>query len=195
MILAYAIVLLVVLALLLGRDLSAIGQVAFHGGKKLIGFVAGLFILQTVLIIYVSGQTLLQMVSLILSQLALVFLVFLNRHLPGAKLFLLGLTLNLVVMGANGGWMPVTQSLYQFVHPGKTSEIGVRPPLSKNVVLAREETNLWILSDIIPVILPWRRWAVSIGDVFLIIGVTLFIFKITSTKVKQSPENQITPTE
>lgn len=199
MILAYVIVFLVVLALLLGRDLSAIGQVSFRGGKKLVGLMVGLYLLQAVLVIYVSGQALFQMIILILSQLALAFLVFLNRHLPGARLFLFGLILNLVVMVVNGGWMPVTQSTYQFVHPGKTTEIGARPPLSKNVVLAREETKLWILSDIIPVILPWRRWAVSIGDVLLIIGVTLFIIKTTSPRGKQlpreHPRNQITPTE
>ncbi len=199
MILAYAIVLLVVLALLLRRDLSAIGRLSFRGGKKLIVLVVGLFILQAVSVVYASGQALFQVIILNLSQFTLAFLVFLNRHLPGAKLFLLGLTLNLVVMVANGGWMPVTQSTYQFVHPGKTSEIGARPPLSKNIVLAREETNFWVLSDIIPVILPWRSWAVSIGDVLLIIGATLFIFKTTSTKEKQlpgeQPNNQMTPTE
>ena len=199
MILAYAIILLVVLALLLGRDLSAIGRVSFRGGEKLIVLVVGLYILQAVLVIYVSGQALFQMIILILSQLALALLFFLNRRLPGARLFLLGLVLNLVVMVINGGWMPVTQSTYEYVHPGKTTEIGARPPLSKNIVLAREETNLWILSDIIPVILPWRRWAVSIGDILLIIGVTLFIFKTTSPKEKllpgEPPKNQLTPTE
>lgn len=199
MILSYVIVLLVVLALLLGRDLSAIGRLSFRGGKKLIILVVGLYILQAVSVVYASGQALFQMMILILSQLALAFLVFLNRHLPGAKLFLLGLVLNLVVMMANGGWMPVTQSTYQYVHPGKTTEIGVRPPLSKNIVLAREETNFWILSDIIPVPLPWRSWAVSVGDILLIIGVTFFIFKTTSTKGKhfliEYPKNQITPTE
>jgi hypothetical protein len=198
-ILAYAIVLLVVLALLLRRDLSSIGRLSFRGGKKLIVLVVGLYMLQAISVIYASGQGLFQVTILNLSQFALAFLVFLNRHLPGAKVFLLGLILNLAVMVANGGWMPVTQSTYQFLHPGKTSEIGARPPSSKNIVLAREETNFWILSDIIPVILPWRSWAVSIGDVLLIIGATVFIFKTTSTKEKQLPEeqpnNQMTPTE
>lgn len=199
MILVYVIVLLVVLALLFGRNLSAIGRLSFRGGNKLIVLVVGLYMLQAVSVIYASGQALFQMMILILSQLALAFLVFLNRHLPGAKLFLLGLVLNLVVMVTNGGWMPVTQSTFQYVHPGKTTEIGARPPLSKNIVLAREETHLWILSDIIPVISPWRSWAVSIGDVLLIIGVTLFIFKTTSTEKRRFPEehlrNQITRPE
>jgi len=181
-ILAYAVILLVILALLFRRDLSAIGQVTFRGGKKMIAVVVGLFVLQATSVIYASGQTLLQMAILILSQIALAFLILLNRHIPGVKFFALGIILNLVVMVANGGWMPVTPSSYEFVHPGQTVETGARPPLSKNIVLPREETNLWILSDIIPIALPWRRWAVSVGDVFLIIGAALFIFQTTSKK-------------
>ena len=185
MILAYAVVLLVVLALLLRRDISAIGQVPVRGGKKMAAVVVGLFVLQATSVIYVSGQTQLQMAILILSQIALVFLILLNHHLPGAKLFAIGIILNLAVMAVNGGWMPVTPSTYKFVHPEQTVEVGVRPPSSKNIILSREETSLWILSDIIPVILPWRRWAVSLGDVFLIIGAALFIFQTTSKKEKK----------
>ena len=64
MILAYAIIVLVLLAVLLRRDLSAIGQVEFKGGWKLFGLIVGLFILQAGLVIYVPGQSLLQVIIL-----------------------------------------------------------------------------------------------------------------------------------
>jgi uncharacterized membrane protein len=55
-----------------------------------------------------------------------------------------------------------------------------KPQDSKNIVMARSDTNLWILSDIIPVTLPWNRYAVSIGDILLIVGAAQFIFQTTS---------------
>jgi hypothetical protein len=179
-ILADAVIFLLILALLLRRDLSAIGRISYRGGWKLAAIVAGLFVVQAMMVLYVPGQTVFQMALLILSQIALVFLLLLNRHAPGAKLFALGIILNIAVMVANGGWMPVTPEIHYFVHPDRPVELQARQVNSKNVILSRAEINLWILSDIIPVTLPWRRNAVSIGDVLLILGAAQFIFQATS---------------
>ncbi len=182
MVLADAIIFLLILALLLRRDLSAIGRISYRGGWKLAAVVAGLFGLQAVMVLYVPGQTAFQMALLFFSQMALVSLLLLNRHLPGAKLFALGIILNIAVMAANGGWMPVTPEIHYFVHPDRPVELQARQVNSKDVILPRTQTNLWILSDIIPVSLPWRRNAVSIGDVLIILGAAQFIFQATSKK-------------
>lgn len=182
MLLAYAVVFLIILALLLRRDLSAIGRISYRGGWKLAAIVASLFVLQAVMVLYVPGQTVFQMALLNLSQIALLFLFLLNRHLPGAKLFALGIILNTTVMLANGGWMPVTPETQHFVHPDQSVEVQARPSSSKNIVLPRTESKLWVLSDIIRVTLPWRRNAVSIGDLLLILGAAQFIFQTTSPK-------------
>jgi hypothetical protein len=179
-VLADAIIFLLILAFLLRRDLSAVGRISYRGGWKFAAVVAGLFVLQAVTVLYVPGQTVFQIALLMLSQLALVFLLLLNRHVPGAKLFALGIMLNIAVMAANGGWMPVTPEIHNFVHPDRPVELQARQVNSKDVILPRTETNLWILSDIIPVTLPWRRNAVSIGDVLIILGAAQFIFQATS---------------
>jgi hypothetical protein len=185
-VLAYAIILLVVLALLLRRDLSGMGRVSFKGGWKLIVVIAALFLLQWNLVLFAPGQTVLQMSLLVLSQLALVFLFLLNRHVPGARFFALGIALNTAVMVANGGWMPVTPETYKLVHPDwPPVEVHSRPPDSKNIVLPQAETKLWILSDIIPVILPDRGWALSVGDVLLIFAAAQFIFQTTKKETSQ----------
>lgn len=181
MVLAYLVILLVGLALLFRRDLSALGNIPYRGGWKLITIVVCLYGLQAALIVYVSGQTMLQMAILILSQVALICLLVLNRHVPGAWLFGLGIALNSVVMAANGGWMPITPEIYHYVHPERTIELQTRPPNSKNIILPRSDTTLWVLSDIIRIKL-WRRWAASIGDMLLIAGVAQFIFQGTATK-------------
>jgi len=180
MILAYAILTLIVLALLLRRDLSAIGRQAYRGGLWTIFLIFCLFLLQIGLVVYGSGQSRLQNSLLILSQVALFGLVLINYHLPGTKLFALGLALNIIVMVANGGWMPVTPETHQYVHQNATIELYSRSAGSKNVVLPRAETDLWVLSDVIRIPLPWRRTAVSVGDILLLVGIAQFIFQTTS---------------
>ena len=182
MVLAYAIIFLIILAVLFRRDLSALGQISYRGDWKSAGAVLGLFILQAVVVIYAPGQTILQIVILTSSQIALVFLFLLNHHVPGAKLFALGIALNVLVMVANGGWMPVTPETYHFVHPDRPIVEQTKPSSSKNIILPRSETNLWILSDMIRVTLPWRRTAVSMGDVLLVMAVAQFIFQTTAKK-------------
>jgi hypothetical protein len=181
-ILAYAIILLIILAVLFRRDLSALGQISYRGGWKFAGVVLGLFILQAVMVIYAPGQTIWQMVILISSQIALMFVFLLNYYVPGAKLFAVGIALNVLVMVANGGWMPVTPETYHFVHPDRPIVEGTKPSSSKNIILPRSETKLWVLSDIIHVTLPWRRYAVSMGDMLLIVAVAQFIFQTTAKK-------------
>jgi hypothetical protein len=187
MVLAYAVIFTILLAWLLRRDLRAIGRQPYRGGGKLVATVAGLFVLQAAAVLYVPGQTLLQMALLILSQTALVLLVLLNRHLAGAKLLVLGITLNTLVMVANGGWMPVTPETYRFVHPERSLEVQARPPSSKGIILPREQTRLWLLSDVIRVTLPWRRNAVSLGDVLLVAGAAHFILGSTSRRDQPAP--------
>jgi hypothetical protein len=187
MFLAEAVVFLVIVALLLRRDLNAIGRCSFRGGWKLAAIVAGLFLVQAVVILYVPGQTTLQMTVLMLSQVALIFLVILNHHLPGAKLLALGIVLNTTVMVANGGWMPVTPETCHFIHPDRVVEELGRAPNSKGITLPRSETRLWILSDIVRVKVPWRRTAVSIGDLVVLAGIAQFIFQATSRKQTPSP--------
>jgi hypothetical protein len=182
MVLVDAIIFLIVLALLSRRDLSTIGRFRFYGGWKLAAVVLGLFALQALLIIFATRQTILQILLLILSQFALFLLLVLNRHVPGARLFAVGIFLNTTVMIANGGWMPLTPDMYQFVHPEREIEMYDKPSGSKSIILPREDTRGWVLTDIIPVNLPWRRNVISIGDTFLMLGVAQFIFLGTKKK-------------
>lgn len=182
MVIAEAVIFLIVVAILLRRDLGALAQLRFRGGWKFTLLVAGLFVAQALIILYAPGQSAFQVVTLMLSQGALLALIALNHHVPGAALFSLGIVLNLAVMLANGGWMPITPEMYRFVHPERVVEVQSRAPDSKGIILPREQTNLWVLSDIVPITLPWRRTAVSIGDLLLIAGAAQFIFQGSARK-------------
>lgn len=185
MVLAYAIMGLIVIALLLRRDLSLIGQLPYRGGWGFLSLIIGLFLLQALMVLYVPGQSTGQMLLLITTQLALIGLFWVNRHIAGAKLFALGVALNVIVMVANGGWMPVTPETYNYIYPDRNLALYTRPPSSKNILLPQSEANLWFLSDIFRVTLPWRRNAISLGDIVLILGVAQFIFQTTSQINKQ----------
>lgn len=187
MILAYTVIFFVMVVLFLRRDLSRIGQLPFRGGWLAAILVVVLFVFQARWAIYVSGQSSWQGTVLILSQTGLVLLALINHHLPGAKLFAMGIFLNVLVMTANGGWMPLTAEMYHFVYPDRTIAVGDKPFGSKNIILSDNETNLWFLADIIPVTLPWRRTVVSAGDVVMMLAAAQFIFGGTATNKLISP--------
>ena len=108
----------------------------------------------------------------------LLLLPFLLRNLSfwGMRLVLVGLLLNLTVMLANGGLMPVEALAVEAVGrlEVRDLQLGAHIPGSKNVLLAEEDIRLRELSDILvlPVPRPFTR-AVSVGDLFVLSGVVI----------------------
>ena len=109
------------------------------------------------------------------SYLVLLAVVWVNRRIPGMVLIGLGLVLNLAVILANGGYMPVTPEVLQSIGHGDhvaAMEPGARVDSSKDIVLPREQTRLWVLSDIFPLPPPFPiPSAFSLGDVLAAAGI------------------------
>ena len=94
------------------------------------------------------------------------------RHLPGFWLLGVGLLLNLTVIAANGGLMPISPETLTTVHGDDAEEaIQSRAFGTKSVALPAEETRLEWLADrfTVPDPLP-IQFAFSLGDVFLAVG-------------------------
>ncbi|HOP69482.1 MAG: DUF5317 domain-containing protein [Dethiobacteria bacterium] len=106
----------------------------------------------------------------IISYLPLLAFIFLNRKLPGILVLGLGLALNLAVIAANGGTMPV--SLENL--PPRYQERLLSGSSSPFHSALTEETRLSFLGDIFQ--LPYGRGdMVSLGDIFLAAGLFWFI--------------------
>jgi hypothetical protein len=112
--------------------------------------------------------------SLSLSLVLLLLFCWFNRRLPGIWLLALGTGLNLAVILANGGFMPISLGAAgQLVPPEKRVllEVGDRFGF-KDVLLLPENTRLGWLSDhfLLPEWMPYRA-AFSPGDLAIAAGV------------------------
>ena len=102
----------------------------------------------------------------------LLFFTFLNRSLPGMRWISLGILMNTLVIGLNGGVMPVDPSFL--------------PEASRNALLAGQGTHglmtlttkLSFLADIYYLDIPLlQKQVFSAGDIFIDIGTFLWVLE------------------
>jgi hypothetical protein len=115
----------------------------------------------------------------LLSHLLLLAFVWRNRRLTGIQILGLGVLCNILVTISNDGFMPVTPEMLVRINPGSTADqwpLGYHYGGSKDIILPRERTDLWLLSDILilPPPFPWPT-AFSLGDVLIGIGIVLLL--------------------
>ncbi len=114
-------------------------------------------------------------VLFLLSHVFLLAFVWLNRRYDGSLLIGLGVIYNLAVILANGGLMPITPETVVRINPGASldqASVGYHYGFSKDVILPREATRLWLMSDVL-VLTPPFPWptAFSLGDLLLALGI------------------------
>jgi len=128
---------------------------------------------------------------LVCSYLLLLIFVWINRRLTGMIIVGLGLLMNLTVMLANGGYMPITPAAVTQVgheYELQTMEPGARLRNTKDVLLPREQTNLWFLSDIFVAAPPFPIPSVfSPGDVVIALGASILVIAAMHRPAQRSP--------
>ena len=111
--------------------------------------------------------------AIIASQATLFLFAWVNRQLTGMPILIIGLILNLAVMIANGGFMPINpQTAERVIGPEKMASFEPGKRIGyKDILLHSDETHLELLADrfLPPVGFPYQV-AFSLGDVFIALG-------------------------
>ncbi|HXG35734.1 MAG TPA: DUF5317 domain-containing protein [Dehalococcoidia bacterium] len=132
------------------------------------------------LVIYAGfGElTVLRRFLLPLSYLLVFAFIWANRWQLGILIIGLGAFLNFLAIVSNGGLMPLDPDTVE--RAGQLDKIedvriGEAVPRSKDVLLRREDTRLWPLSDVLTVDNPLRLYAFSVGDVIIGAGLAVTV--------------------
>lgn len=116
-----------------------------------------------------------QQALLILSYGLLLVFTWMNRHVIAIWMVGLGLISNLLVILANGGFMPISPQTLQKINPGSSIEQwqpGIHYPGSKDLIRVVQESRLWLLSDFLVVPPPFPLpFAFSLGDILIAGGI------------------------
>lgn len=179
MILLLVLALAVLVGLLRGGAIQRLGGLPLRQG----GWALAALLIQA-LFVYIPWFSASQQAKgavigvMLFSYLLLFVFVWLNRRMLGVLVIGMGLLLNLTVILANGGYMPTSPEALQRGGYISSSPIvsGTRLAKSKDIILSREETRLWFLSDtlVIPPPFPWPT-VFSVGDVVIAAGTFLLV--------------------
>lgn len=98
--------------------------------------------------------------------------LFLNRHLPGVKWIFWGALLNTLALILHNGFMPVSETAMKIANLENLSFEG------DSRHRGMEQSLFWWLGDWIPFFTPiGTNYVISLGDVFVGIGLILFIVR------------------
>lgn len=146
-------------------------------------------VLPQILIFYVRGSGRFVPESVIpyiqvLSMLGLITFTAINIRISSFWVIGVGLLSNFAAIIANKGWMPISVETLGKLHPELPPDhwiVGQRLGSSKDRILTEDTTNLGFLSDTIPVP-SWisYKFAFSIGDVILSIGIILLLWSLSN---------------
>jgi hypothetical protein len=169
------VVLVIVVALLRGGSLRNIAAVQL---RWLPLVIAG-YALQLLIFTPFARSPLVVFATLpiyVLSLALLAIWVAANWRIPGMALIAIGLALNVAVIAANSGHMPVLPEGARLA--GQYEALAADDPrTSKHLLMEREQVQLWLLSDIIviPRGVPGAS-VLSIGDLALTVGIAILCY-------------------
>jgi hypothetical protein len=124
----------------------------------------------------------------------LLAVVWFNRRIPGALIFAAGLSLNLIVIIAFGGRMPVL--LPRDADPNSAVLALLRGGLDPLHVALGQPQGLWFLGDILTIpSIGGHSSLVSVGDLLMAAGVAWLIIRCSQRSPELQPAYGSSPTQ
>jgi hypothetical protein len=124
----------------------------------------------------------------------LLAVVWFNRRIPGAILFGAGLSLNLIVILAFGGRMPVL--LPHDVDPNSPVLVLLKGGLDPLHVALQQPQGLWFIGDIFTIPgIGGHSSLVSIGDLLMAAGVAWLIIRCSQRRPSMTPAFGSSPSQ
>lgn len=111
----------------------------------------------------------------LITYLLLFIMIFKNKHRLGVKLIGVGTLLNAIVIFANGGMMPIGTYALNYLGISPTNKV------AGMYYVATEGTHFLYLADILPIYLWKIGFILSVGDLWIILGIMVLIVQ-TMTK-------------
>lgn len=107
----------------------------------------------------------------------LLFICFVfNLKSKSLIIVLIGVILNFIVIASNSGFMPVSTDMALSNGFNESIQLLTEGKATGHAVLVKGETRFWFLADIINIPPPYPfPQTISIGDIFISIGIFLFI--------------------
>ena len=171
----------IVLVCSLGLSLLTGGRFRYAENFQLKALPVGIGAFVAQLLIFTArGESLLGdllPVLYVLTLVALLVFLFLNRAVFGMPILIAGLALNFLVIGVNGGRMPADPQALIVTGQASRAEILVREGRAANCILMSGKTRLNILGD--RIVLPFLGSvgsAYSVGDLVALAGEAVLVY-------------------
>lgn len=126
--------------------------------------------------------TTLSLVLLFTSYVLLIWFLASNWRFVGLRLLAVGLGLNLLVMGANGGRMPASMEAAEVAGVSQSAIAQVSSGMAPKHMAITDQTRLAFLADQFPLKYPIRK-VISVGDTFILLGSFLLVQECMGRRV------------
>jgi cytochrome bd-type quinol oxidase subunit 2 len=183
-----------VIAVLIGGDVRRLSQIKIRHLELLLGAFAVKVAVAVLGTTHSQGAVMVARPLNVIGALLLLSVVWLNRRIPGALVFAAGLTLNLIVIVAFGGRMPVL--LPNDVDPNSPVLALLRGGLDPLHVALAHPQGLWFIGDIFAIPgLGGHSSLVSIGDLLMAAGVAWLIIRCSQRVPAPMPAYEASPSK
>jgi uncharacterized protein DUF5317 len=182
------------IAVLIGGDVRRLSQIRIRHIELLLAAFASKVVVALLGTAHTQMAVTVARPLNVIGAVLLLAVVWFNRRIPGALLFSVGLTLNLIVIVAFGGRMPVL--LPRDADPNSPVLALLRGGLDPLHVALDHPQGLWFIGDILTIpSIGGHSSLVSIGDLLMAAGVAWLIIRCSQRSPELKPVYGSSPSQ